>query len=53
MLKSLKIISINVILLFIVNLSFAEITYVEVNAKGKSDSYELALKKALKEVNNA
>ena len=49
MLKSLKIISINVILLFIVNLSFAEITYVEVNAKGKSDSYDLALKKALKE----
>ena len=49
MLKSLKIISINIILLFIVNLSYAEITYVEVNAKGKSDSYDLALKKALKE----
>ena len=47
--KSLKIIAINVFLLFILNLSFAEITYVEVNAKGKSDSYDLALKKALKE----
>ena len=47
--KIFKIITIHIILFFISSISFAEISFVEVNSKGKSESYDLALKKALKE----
>ena len=47
--KVCKILITNVFLLFAFNFSVAEVTYVDVNAKGKSESYEISLKKALKE----
>jgi hypothetical protein len=47
--KNLKYVLIFLSTFFISNQSFAEITYVEINAKGKAESYEIALKKALKE----
>lgn len=47
--KNLKYILIFLSIFFISNQSFAEMTYVEINAKGKAESYEIALKKALKE----
>ena len=47
--KNLKYVLIFLSIFFISNQSFAEITYVEINAKGKAESYEIALKKALKE----
>ena len=47
--KNTKYILIFLSIFFISNQSFAEITYVEINAKGKAESYEIALKKALKE----
>ena len=47
--KVCKILITNVFLLFAFNFSVAEVTYVDVNAKGKSESYEVSLKKALKE----
>lgn len=47
--KNLKHILIFLSIFFISNQSFAAITYVEINAKGKAESYEIALKKALKE----
>ena len=47
--KNLKYILIFLSIFFISNQSFANITYVEINAKGKAESYEIALKKALKE----
>lgn len=47
--KKLKYILIFLSIFFISNLSFAEISYVDVEAKGKAESYEIALKKALKE----
>ena len=47
--KNLKYILIFLSIFFISNQSFAAITYVEINAKGKAESYEIALKKALKE----
>ena len=47
--KNIKYILIFLSIFFISNQSFAAITYVEINAKGKAESYEIALKKALKE----
>jgi len=47
--KNLKYILIFLSIFFISNQSFAAITYVEINAKGEAESYEIALKKALKE----
>jgi len=47
--KNLKYVLIFLSIFFISNQSFAEMTYVEINAKGKAESYEIALKKALKE----
>jgi hypothetical protein len=47
--KNIKYVLIFLSIFFISNQSFAEITYVEINAKGKAESYEIALKKALKE----
>ena len=47
--KNLKYVLIFLPIFFISNQSFAEMTYVEINAKGKAESYEIALKKALKE----
>ena len=47
--KNLKYVLIFLTIFFISNQSFAEMTYVELNAKGKAESYEIALKKALKE----
>jgi len=47
--KNLKYILIFLSIFFISTQSFAAITYVEINAKGKAESYEIALKKALKE----
>jgi len=47
--KICKIFIANLIILFTFNFSIAEVTYVDVNAKGKSESYEVSLKKALKE----
>ena len=47
--KIFKILLTNLIILFTFNFSVAEVTYVDVNAKGKSESYEVSLKKALKE----
>ncbi len=46
-----KILKINLFLFlfFSLNISFAEISYVEVKAKGESESYELSVKKALKQ----
>ena len=48
-LKNLKYILIFLSIIFISNPSFAAITYVEIDAKGKAANYEDALKKALKE----
>ena len=47
--KICKVLIANLIILFTFNFSIAEVTYVDVNAKGKSESYEVSLKKALKE----
>ena len=47
--KNLKYILIFLSIFFISNQSFAEITYVEIQAKGKAVNYEDALKKAFKE----
>ena len=47
--KNIKYVLIFLSIFFISNQSFAAITYVEINAKGKAESYEIALKKALKE----
>ena len=47
--KNLKYILIFLSIFFISNQSFAEMTYVEIQAKGKAANYEDALKKALKE----
>ena len=47
--KNLKYILIFLSIFFISTQSFAAITYVEINAKGKAPNYEDALKKALKE----
>ena len=47
--KKLKYILIFLSIFFISNQSFAEITYVEIQAKGKAVNYEDALKKAFKE----
>ncbi|MDA7831409.1 hypothetical protein N9A57_05540 [Candidatus Pelagibacter sp.] len=47
--KNIKYILIFLSIFFISNQSFAEMTYVEINAKGKAANYEDALKKALKE----
>ena len=47
--KNLKYVLIFLSIFFISNQSFAEITYVEIQAKGKAANYEDALKKALKE----
>ena len=49
MIKIYRIIIINLLLLLFSNFAYTEITYVEKNAKGKAESYEIALKKALKE----
>ncbi|MDC0356573.1 hypothetical protein OAM33_01200 [Candidatus Pelagibacter sp.] len=49
MIKIYRIIIINLFLLLFSNFAYAQITYVEINAKGKAESYEIALKKALKE----
>ena len=49
MIKIYRIIIVNLFLLLFSNFAYTEITYVEINAKGKSESYEIALKKALKE----
>ena len=49
MIKIYRIIIINLFLLLFSNFAYAQITYVEINAKGKAISYEIALKKALKE----
>ena len=43
--KNLKFILIFLSIFFIFNKSFAEITYVEIQAKGKAVNYEDALKK--------
>ena len=47
--KNIKYVLIFLSIFFISNQSFAEMTYVEINAKGKAANYEDALKKALKE----
>jgi len=47
--KIYKITCIAIILFFISNISYAEISYVDINSKGKAESYDVALKKALKE----
>ena len=47
--KNIKYVLIFLSIFFISNQSFAEITYVEIQAKGKAANYEDALKKALKE----
>ena len=47
--KFYKIIAVHIILFFCSNISFAEISYIEINSKGKATSYDDALKKALKE----
>ena len=47
--KNIKYILIFLSIFFISNQSFAKMTYVEINAKGKAANYEDALKKALKE----
>ena len=44
-----KILIANIFILFAFNSVLAEVTYVDVNAKGKSESYEVSLKKAFKE----
>lgn len=44
-----KILILNIFVFFILNFSYAEISYVDVKAKGKSETYEVSLKKALKE----
>ena len=49
MIKIYRIIIVNLFLLLFSNFAYAQITYVEINAKGKAESYEIALKKALKE----
>tara|TARA_B100000530_G_scaffold308953_1_gene234378 strand:+ start:152 stop:1405 length:1254 start_codon:yes stop_codon:yes gene_type:complete len=49
MYKIYKIIAVHIILLLCSNVSFAEISYIEINSKGKGTSYDDALKKALKE----
>ena len=49
MIKIYRIIIINLFLLLFSNFAYTQITYVEINAKGKAESYEIALKKALKE----
>ena len=49
MIKIYRIIIVNLFLLLFSNFAYTEITYVEINAKGKAESYEIALKKALKE----
>ena len=46
--KNIKYVLIFLSIFFISNQSFAEITYVEIQAKGKAANYEDALKKALK-----
>ncbi len=47
--RILKIVFFNISLIFFLNISFAEISYIEINSKGKAAKYEDALKKALKE----
>ena len=47
--RILKIFFFNISLIFFLNISFAEISYIEINSKGKAAKYEDALKKALKE----
>ena len=47
--RILKIIFFNISLIFFLNISFAEISYIEIDSKGKAAKYEDALKKALKE----
>ena len=47
--RILKIIFFNISLIFFLNVSFAEISYIEIDSKGKAAKYEDALKKALKE----
>jgi len=47
--RILKIIFLNISLIFFLNISFAEISYIEIDSKGKAAKYEDALKKALKE----
>ena len=49
MIKTYRIILVSLSLLLFSNFAYAQITYVEINAKGKAESYEIALKKALKE----
>ena len=49
MIKIFKIILFNIAFLFLINISFAEISYVEINSKGKAARYEDAIKKALKD----
>ena len=49
MIKIYRIILVSLSLLLFSNFAYAQITYVEINAKGKAESYEIALKKALKE----
>ena len=47
--RILKIVFLNISLIFFLNISFAEISYIEINSKGKAAKYDDALKKALKE----
>ena len=47
--RILKIVFLNISLIFFLNISFAEISYIEINSKGKAANYDDALKKALKE----
>ena len=49
MIKILKIVLFNIGLLFVINISLAEISYVDINSKGKAARYEDAIKKALKD----
>ena len=46
--KNYKIILLNLFFFFIFNVSYSEISYIEVNSKGKAATYDVALKKALK-----
>ena len=46
--KNYKIILLNIFFFFIFNISYSEISYIEVNSKGKAATYDVALKKALK-----
>ncbi len=46
--KNYKIILLNIFFFFIFNVSYSEISYIEVNSKGKAATYDVALKKALK-----